>query len=235
MLTRLSWPRILIGVLVALLAIESAWIWPHYLAYFNQLIGGPKHGYKYLVDSSLDWGQDLPHLKRWIDENVKESEDVYLAYFGNNVVQDYGVHAIRIADDPGWGRTRIEPNLGPGVYCISASMLQRIYTKARGPWRPEYERVYRKLFRTVPDLLRDLRDPEANRRLVAKFGQEYLSDVITTFEHLRFARLAAYLLQEEPDDSVGYSVLIYRLTSDDIRKALYGPPAELKEAPVPPP
>jgi hypothetical protein len=31
---------------------------PHYLAYFNEIIGGPRNGYKYLIDSNLDWGQD---------------------------------------------------------------------------------------------------------------------------------------------------------------------------------
>ena len=33
---------------------------PHYLSYFNSFCGGPSEGYRYLVDSSLDWGQDLP-------------------------------------------------------------------------------------------------------------------------------------------------------------------------------
>ena len=43
--------------------IESCSIRPDYLAYFNQIAGGPRNGYKHLVDSSLDWGQDLPALK----------------------------------------------------------------------------------------------------------------------------------------------------------------------------
>jgi 4-amino-4-deoxy-L-arabinose transferase-like glycosyltransferase len=30
---------------------------PYELAYFNELIGGPSQGYRYLVDSNLDWGQ----------------------------------------------------------------------------------------------------------------------------------------------------------------------------------
>jgi hypothetical protein len=33
-------------------------IFPHYLEYFNELIGGPSNGFKYLLDSNLDWGQD---------------------------------------------------------------------------------------------------------------------------------------------------------------------------------
>ena len=33
-------------------------IYPHYLAHFNEAVGGPRNGYRYLVDSNLDWGQD---------------------------------------------------------------------------------------------------------------------------------------------------------------------------------
>src|SRR5205823_2738475 len=33
---------------------------PDYLAYFNPLLGGPTRAYEHLIDSSLDWGQDLP-------------------------------------------------------------------------------------------------------------------------------------------------------------------------------
>ena len=40
-------------------------------------------------------------------------------------------------------------------------------------------------------------------------------------------RLCAFLRQRKADDNIGYSILIYRLTSDDLQKALFGPPAEL--------
>jgi hypothetical protein len=39
-------------------AISSLRIYPYYLEYFNELIGGPSNGYKYLVDSNLSWKQD---------------------------------------------------------------------------------------------------------------------------------------------------------------------------------
>jgi len=36
----------------------SAWmIAPNHIAYFNEFVGGPSNGYKYLIDSNLDWGQ----------------------------------------------------------------------------------------------------------------------------------------------------------------------------------
>ena len=44
-------------------------VFPHFLAYFNELAGGPDKGYLYAVDSNLDWGQDLKRLALWVDEN----------------------------------------------------------------------------------------------------------------------------------------------------------------------
>ena len=55
---------------------------PHHLAYFNELVGGPDSGGRYLIDSNLDWGQDLVGLAQWLREN-HPGESVGLAYFGN--------------------------------------------------------------------------------------------------------------------------------------------------------
>ena len=53
---------------------------PHYLAYFNELAGGPEAGRAHLLDSNLDWGQDLRGLKPYLDsQGVSE---IGLAYFG---------------------------------------------------------------------------------------------------------------------------------------------------------
>ncbi len=63
----LRWVRWLIVGCLAFSAAEAIWIWPDYLAYFNLLAGGPSNGYRHLIDSSLDWGQDLKPLKGWLD------------------------------------------------------------------------------------------------------------------------------------------------------------------------
>ncbi|MBI2564632.1 glycosyltransferase family 39 protein [Candidatus Woesearchaeota archaeon] len=53
---------------------------PHYLSFFNEILGGPSQGYNYLIDSNIDWGQDLKILKQWqVNNNNKE---IFLAYFG---------------------------------------------------------------------------------------------------------------------------------------------------------
>src|SRR3954447_12595388 len=35
------------------------------MAFFNILSGGPAKGPEYLVDSNIDWGQDVKKLKNW--------------------------------------------------------------------------------------------------------------------------------------------------------------------------
>ncbi|MDY6989593.1 MAG: glycosyltransferase family 39 protein [Thermodesulfobacteriota bacterium] len=63
--------------------------YPHYLAYFNESIGGPTNGYKYLSDSNLDWGQDLKGLKKYMEEN--HIPKIKLAYFGSADADYYGI------------------------------------------------------------------------------------------------------------------------------------------------
>jgi len=69
-----------------------AWTFPSYLTYFNELVGGPRNGYRVLLDSNFDWGQDLNGLKRWMDQNgVKK---IQLAYFGWVDPEYYGIDAV---------------------------------------------------------------------------------------------------------------------------------------------
>jgi len=70
-------------------AAAALFIYPHYLAYFNESVGGPTNGYRYLVDSYLDWGQDLPGLKEYMDEEGLQS--INLGYFGSGDPAHYGI------------------------------------------------------------------------------------------------------------------------------------------------
>jgi hypothetical protein len=68
-------------VVLALLswhAAEAAAIYPDYLAYFNQIAGGPANGYRWLRDSNIDWAQDLKGLGEFVRE--KGYPEVVLLY-----------------------------------------------------------------------------------------------------------------------------------------------------------
>ena len=93
-------------------------IYPHFLTYFNELVGGPSNGYKYVVDSNVDWGQDLKRLKSWTEKN--NVEKIYVDYFGGSDPQ----YCLGKKYAPWWG-TR-DPNEFPrGNYlAVSATFLQ---------------------------------------------------------------------------------------------------------------
>jgi hypothetical protein len=63
----------------------------------------------------------------------------------------------------------------------------------------------------------------ARRRLVEERGAAFWVQRFELHEQLQFARLTKYLLRREPDDRVGYSILIYRLSDAQVREALEGP------------
>lgn len=68
----------------------ASWaIWPDYLAYFNEFAGGAENGYRYLVDSNLDWGQDLKGLKHFMD--ARGIDRIYFSYFGTDSPDRYGI------------------------------------------------------------------------------------------------------------------------------------------------
>jgi 4-amino-4-deoxy-L-arabinose transferase-like glycosyltransferase len=106
------------GVLLAVQAWSAISVAPHYLSYFNFLVGGPSQGYRYLVDSSLDWGQDLPSLRR---EMVRLGCDrVLVAYFGPTAPEAYGVRSVE------WNTVE-EAQVGQcDCVAISATYLQGI-------------------------------------------------------------------------------------------------------------
>ncbi|HXG51859.1 MAG TPA: hypothetical protein VNN77_10680 [candidate division Zixibacteria bacterium] len=106
----------------------AGWVktYPDYLAFFNELAGGPRNGSRYLVDSNLDWGQDLPGLKRWMDEH--KARKIELAYFGTVNPAAYGIDATPLPGSlvfsPWSGNAASEP---ADYVAISATFLAGLY------------------------------------------------------------------------------------------------------------
>jgi hypothetical protein len=66
---RLAWTFVAIGAVSSLLA------FPHSHAYFSELVGGPKNGPLHLLNSNIDWGQDILLLEKWAIENPEKPLD----------------------------------------------------------------------------------------------------------------------------------------------------------------
>jgi 4-amino-4-deoxy-L-arabinose transferase-like glycosyltransferase len=115
-----AFPYVL-GAILLVQTAESAAIFPHHLAFFNTLSGGPANGSRYLLDSNLDWGQDLKRLKRYFDRSG--TRDVCIAYFGTAPAEYYGIQANGLAHTSEVQRTG-PPNC---LAAISLTMLHDLY------------------------------------------------------------------------------------------------------------
>ena len=202
---------------------ESLSAWPNYLAFFNQFVGRSRNGYQYLVDSSLDWGQDLPSLHQWLEKNVPAASGtpVYLSYFGTGDPKFYGIDALLL---PGYFDVA-PPQTFPlqhGVYCLSATMLQGVYSRFHRPWTPANETLYRQVRAETNRWNSASNDPVARKHLLQEHGANDWAACIQIYGDLRLARLCAYLRHRTPDDEVGYSILIYRLSDQEVQQALGG-------------
>jgi 4-amino-4-deoxy-L-arabinose transferase-like glycosyltransferase len=184
---------------MALTAAATATIHPHYLAYFNWASGGPDRVPAHLVDSNLDWGQDLVALQRWWQANIP-GQPIGVAYFGQI---NPSIFAMRgepfdwflppvmprttkplppVADPRLKGPA---PRLKPGYYAVSKTLLYGI------PWR--------------------LYDPAPPDKVV-----QARAPVWNAFEFHAFG----YFWQFEPIQAdIGHSILIYRLSEEDVARA----------------
>ncbi len=113
-------PLVMMALAVGQIA-ECASIAPDYLAFFNVLAGGPGNGPRYLVDSNIDWGQDLKKLAAWLEAHG--THRVYFEYFGNAPEPYYGLDGENFPaplDEAGW-------NALDGFAAASVTPLEGVY------------------------------------------------------------------------------------------------------------
>jgi hypothetical protein len=174
----------------------TAAIHPHYLAYFNWASGGPDRVPARLIDSNLDWGQDLVALERWWNEAIP-GQRLGLAYFGQinpsifamrGEPFDWFLPPVR----PGTTRAipQVErglvgpaPELRPGYYAVSVSVLYGL------PWR--------------------FYDPAPPSAVLNPWAPAW-----DAFEFDAFG----YFQWFEPIKKIGHSIYIYYLTEADVAR-----------------
>lgn len=225
---RIALPTVIIlGQLVANLRAA-----PNYLSFFNTFAGGPSNGYRLLVDSSLDWGQDLPALTHWLRENNSgpQAAPVFLSYFGSGEPDYYGLKVTRLPFINGFkAPPRPWYEMKPGIYCISATMLQHVYANLRGPWTLERERDYQEGRGKEPLFQEYYRNAEVRADLEQRGLAKAFEETWVRYDELRFARLCHYLRARQPDAQPGFSILVYRVNQAELGGALNGSLSELAD------
>ena len=121
---------------------SSIWIYPHYLSFFNEIVGSPKNAYKILLDSNVDWGQDLKGLKRWMDtQGVRK---IQLMYFGYAAPEYYGIDATYMTGSwMAYDLPATQTAITPQYIAISANLLYSPEFLSLAPKSEEQVRPFR--------------------------------------------------------------------------------------------
>jgi hypothetical protein len=138
--TRGAMARVLVVTLYVANVLEFGMVYPHSLTFFNALVGGPSNGHRYLVDSNLDWGQDLEPLHRWMVDN--EVHQIALAYFGTANPAYHGIRHVRLPSGPGFALGDVPPLRLPGYVAVSETVLA-------GPYLDDNGRAFYRPFRDI--------------------------------------------------------------------------------------
>lgn len=195
--------RWLIGAALGWLLIANIWIHPHYLAYFNELVGGPARGHHYLADSNMDWGQDLLRLADYADQHPDES--IKVSYFGSALPTRY----MDCSSLPSSYVFEPRARLTAGTYVVSVTQLLGVYdAEIRDAfWTDRVRDAYGQMGMIATAVPAE-DEPQAVRDRRTEAAEE--------FRDLREKRLLSRLRARPQDDRIGWSLFVYRLTDADI-------------------
>jgi 4-amino-4-deoxy-L-arabinose transferase-like glycosyltransferase len=207
---RRSLMAVLAGGSLAATIAASVVISPSYLAYFNWVSGGPDRVPARLIDSNLDWGQDLVGLQKWWSETIPD-QPIGLAYFGQISPSLFAmrgqpfrwflapappgtIRPLNLVEDP-FNRQHkiIDPalvgpahRLEPGYYAVSATLLYGV------PFR--------------------LYDPAPLSKVPQAMSPAWNTEVPGAF---------SYFKQFEPITRIGHSIYVYRLSPEQAARVRF--------------
>lgn len=216
-LAAVRWKRWAAGVLFAGYVGSWAAAAPGYLSYFNLFAGGKRGGERWLLDSNLDWGQDLGRLAEWMRrEGVG---DIALAYFGTADPKAYGIRYRKVFAYADFRRDEPVVRPGPGeLVAVSVNFLHGLYLNSDRDLALELMRrgvvpvePLREYTRWRDDRIRAREPyPRLGRWLVEK-GLATREEVDSAEEVLLATWLARLRERGEPVAYVGDSIRVYRV------------------------
>jgi len=139
--------RPVVVALLMLQVVSLATAYPHFLAYTSVWAGKRDRADRVLVDSSIDWGQGLLELRRFMEE--EDVPRVRLSYFGSAMPEAYGISYVPM---PSFFRLEDGAADGPAprFTVISATTLHGLYLQGHDPFAAYRSRTpYRVLGHTL--------------------------------------------------------------------------------------
>ena len=208
--------RYTICVLLAWLGLTFVYQSQDPVGYFNEFAGGSKNGYKHLVDSNLDWGQDLPLLVEYLEG--QEDQEIWLEYFGALYPSLYDINFRGIVSpyaQPQSTDVVLEP-LSGGLYVVSLTHLFGGYILDDRSRYPMDTEQWLTLHRKVSLYDQGLLEPEAENLYKTTYGASPTKQELLTLRGFQGIALLNRLKKTEPDDRIGYTMFVYQLSDEDI-------------------
>lgn len=206
--TSVSWVssragRIAVFLAAGGMAAVAALSFPLYLGYFNELAGGWRGGHRWLVDSNIDWDEDLLRVRDY--QTRHPGERIFLLTLGDSPFPR-GLHVEPFV--PRRPNQPWPPSLAAGTYVVSATWLvgtfqpfSRDETWENPALRARYAALWRRWEGRSSPTAGDGPEAERSYRL---------------FDGFRRALLLRRLNQRPPDDRLGTSFFLFRLSDRDL-------------------
>lgn len=187
--------------LLSVTAVEATVFHGRQLAYFSPLAGGPKNGHRWFIDSTNDWGANLPEIAALQRTLLARdpAANFYIGHLGVFQIEAYGVRGTALR-----GREEMDQLRG-GYYILSASALRMGYVFQPGPFTARHETDYQEALDA------------------AKLGTETESSR-NYRRRLAAARLSAFCRHRTPDTRIGDVYFVFQLSEAEVERALRGPP-----------
>ena len=150
---------------------------PHHLAYFSELVGGPSRGRRILGDSNLDWGQALPDLRDFVRKNPG---GVILSYFGMDCPPAYGLDLQEAFSTPqacSGSRRALPVELGAEWLAVGATKWQGFYEKGVPAFSWLRSRAPRDVLGNSLLVYDVSRDPDAHLELASMYERAGLPEL----------------------------------------------------------
>jgi hypothetical protein len=183
----------LVGLVALMAAVEGYSARRQPLAWFNALAGGPMSGYRIMVDSSLEWGGDLPDLIAW-ERGLRVADPttpLFVCLLGPPGHEHFGLPATNLDWAFENGRVRA------GYFVFGATRLVGGPTELYGEWNEQLRREW-----------------------IAEGAPAWRGPLPHRVAQLAAARLAASCRRLRPAERIGPVYFVYHLDEGALERAL---------------